>query len=264
MDLLPAQATASVKRIEALLVQAEPLLGDGSDEAAYAIRETERRYLPETVQAYLDIPPARRDETAQTMLVEQLALLERATGQRLAALAQRSQIALAANGSFLTERFGPIDSLPAPLPVEPGSDMRASDARASDTPATMVRQVIAHMQADAGPEPVALLEVAATRLAAAFPAVVSVKRAGLFGKGNVEVLTIDVPRSDDALRYVLQRDRFGVIAIVERYVRGVRLKAQMVDVSEWLSGLLEDLTSYVGRERAARDVLARAFAKEFR
>ncbi len=254
MDGLPAQAEEAVKRIEALLAQAEPLLGDGADEAAYALRETERRYLPDTVRAYLDVPPARRDATAQAMLVDQLALLERATAQRLAALAERSETALAANGSFLSERFGALESLPQAPPVDPSAA----------PPATLVRHVLDRMTADAGPDPAALLEVAATRLAAAFPAVVAVQRGGFFGKGPVESVTLTVPRADDVLRYLLARDRFGVRAAVERYVRGIRLKTLSVGIPEWTAGLLEDLTTYVQRERDARDVLAQLFAKEFR
>jgi hypothetical protein len=80
----------------------------------------------------------------------------------------------------------------------------------------------------------------------------------------VESLALDIPRAGDVLRYLLVRDRFGVRAIVERYVRGIRLKAQSVEVGEWTAGLLDDLTTYVERERAARDVLTRVFAKEFR
>jgi len=253
VDTLPAEAEAGVKRIEALLAQAEPLLGDDADEAAYALRETERRYLPDTVQAYLDIPPARRDAVAQSMLVDQLALLERATAQRLAALSERQQTALAANGSFLTERFGAIESLPEAPVIEPSSA----------PPATLVRRVLDRLN-EAGPEPASLLEVAATRLAAAFPAIVAVQRGGFFGKGPVESLALDIPRAGDVLRYLLLRDRFGVRAIVERYVRGIRLKAQTVEVAEWTAGLLEDLTTYVERERAARDVLTRLFMKELR
>jgi hypothetical protein len=251
--MLPAAAEAAVKRIETLLGQAEPLLGDGADEAGYALRETGRRYLPDTIQAYLDIPPARRDATAQSMLVDQLALLERATAQRLAALAERSEVNLAANGSFLAERFGPLESLP---------EAPALDAE-SAPPATLVRRVLDRAMSDAGDQ-VALLDVAATRLAAAFPAIVAVQRSGFFGKGPVESLALDIPRPAHLLRYVLVRDRFGVRAIVERYVRGIRLKAQTVDVGEWTAGLLEDLTTYVERERVARDVLTRVFAKEFR
>src|ERR1700738_857925 len=79
VNALPAEALALQARIESMLAQAETLLAQGgSDEAAYALRETERRYLPDTLKAYDDIPPARRDATAAEMLVEQLRLLERA------------------------------------------------------------------------------------------------------------------------------------------------------------------------------------------
>ena len=108
-----------MRRIEAMLAQAETLLArGGSDEAAYALRETERRYLPDTLDAYLSVPPARRDAAAETMLVEQLRLLERATAQRLAVLSESAEVALAANGRFLTERFGPIDALPESAPAD--------------------------------------------------------------------------------------------------------------------------------------------------
>ena len=164
------------------------------------------------------------------------------------------ETALAANGSFLSERFGALESLPQAPPVDPSAA----------PPATLVRHVLDRMTADAGPDPAALLDVAATRLAAAFPAVVAVQRGGFFGKGPVESVTLTVPRADDVLRYLLARDRFGVRAAVERYVRGIRLKTLSVGIPEWTAGLLEDLTTYVQRERDARDVLAQLFAKEFR
>jgi len=251
---LPAQAEGLVARIEALLAQAEPLLGGGaSDEAGYALRETERRYLPDTVRAFLDIPPARRDATAETMLVDQLRLLERATAQRLAALAENAEAALSTNGAFLTNRFGKLEALPEAPHVDP----------ATAPPALLVRRVLDRIGTEAGTDPLALLETAGTRLAAAFPAIVQVRRGGFLGRGPVESLVLDVPRRDDLLRYVLLRDRFGVTASVERYVRGVRLKALTVDVAEWTRGLLDDLAAYVERERDARDVLTRLFVKEY-
>jgi len=254
VSALPAEAEAVVARIEALLAQAEPLLGGGaSDEAVYALRETERRYLPDTVQAYLDIPPARRDAGAESMLIDQLKLLERATGQRLAALAENAESALSSNGAFLSERFGKLESLPEAPPVDPSSA----------PPALLVRRVLDRIGTEAGTDPVALLETAGTRLAAAFPAIVQVRRGGFLGRGPVESLVLDVPRDTDLLRYVLLRDRFGVTASVERFVRGVRLKALTVSVAEWTQGLLDDLGTYVERERDARDVLTRLFVKEY-
>src|ERR1700694_2203733 len=119
VNALRPEAGALVSRIDGMLAQAEPLLAaGGSDDAAYALRETERRYLPDTLKAYEDIPPARRDATAAEMLVAQLRLLERATAQRLAALSESAEVALAANGAFLTERFGALETLPEAPPAE--------------------------------------------------------------------------------------------------------------------------------------------------
>ncbi len=253
MNALPAEAETLVSRIESMLAQAEQLLASGgSDEAAYALRETERRYLPDTLKAYEDIPPARRDVTAAEMLVEQLRLLERATAQRLALLAETAETALAANGAFLTERFGTLDTLPetAPVVIDP----------ANAPPATLVRRVLERLEGEPGTDPIVILERAAVRLAAAFPNIVTVRRAGLLGRGPVEQVALDVPRPDDLLRYALERTRQGhVQATVTRFLRGIKNKTIAVDVGEWTQGLIADLGAYVERERGARELLTRLF-----
>lgn len=236
-----------------MLAQAETLLArGGSDEAAYALRETERRYLPDTLDAYLSVPPARRDATAETMLVEQLRLLERATAQRLAVLSESAEVALAANGRFLTERFGPVDALPESAPAD------VADT-ASATPAVLVRRVLERLEGEAGTDPIALIERAAVRLAAAFPAIATVRHAGLLGRGPVEEVVLDVPRRDDMMRYALTRTRSGIDATVIRFLRGVKNKTIRYDVGEWARALVDDLAAYVERERSARDVLDRLF-----
>ncbi|MEA2721860.1 MAG: hypothetical protein QOJ39_3724 [Candidatus Eremiobacteraeota bacterium] len=237
-----------------MLAQAETLLAQGgSDEAAYALRETERRYLPDTIRAFEDIPPARRDATAAEMLVQQLRLLERATAQRLAVLAESAQTALAANGAFLSERFGPIDALPATPPVEFVDPATAP-------PAVLVRRLLERLEADSGPNPTAILERAAVRLAAAFPAIATVRRGGFLGRGSVEEVALDVPRMGDVLRYALVRTPQGdVEPTVTRYLRGIKNKTLFVGIGEWTNGLIADLAAYVDRERGAREVLARLF-----
>ena len=254
MNALPQEAQTLVARIEAMLAQADELLAaGGSDEAAYALRETERRYLPDTLKAYEDIPPARRDATSGRMLVEQLRLLERATAQRLAVLSQSAETALAANGAFLTERFGPLDTLPeAPASVD------AVDP-ATAPPAALVRRLLERVESESGPEPGAILERAAQRLAAAFPGIATVRHGGFLGRGPVEAVALDVPRRDDLLRYALTRTRHGVEATVTRFLRGIKNKTIAVDVGEWAHALVEDLGAYVERERGAREVLERMF-----
>jgi hypothetical protein len=251
--MLPAEAEALVARIEGLLGQADALLARGQhgDEAAYALRETERRYLPDTLRAYLDIPPARRDETAREMLLEQLRLLERATAQRLAALSETAETALAANAAFLTERFGPLESLPEAPPA-------ATDAHVVST--TLVRRALERIESEAGPDPQRLLERAAERLAAVFPALAQIKRGGFLGRGPVEAFALDVPRASDVLRYGLARGPYGGIeASLTRFVRGVKLRTEACDIAEWTRGLIEDLGAYVERERSAREALNRLF-----
>ncbi|HEY6234511.1 MAG TPA: hypothetical protein VIW69_05300 [Candidatus Elarobacter sp.] len=253
MNALPAQAEALVARIETMLAQAEALIArGGSDEAAYALRETERRYLPDTLDAYLGVPPARRDATAATMLVEQLRLLERATAQRLAVLSESAEIALAANGRFLTERFGALDTLPESAPAELAEPATAA-------PAALVRRVLDRLEGEPGTDPIAVIERAAVRLSAAFPAIASVRRAGFLGRGPAEEVALAVPRRDDLLRYALTRTRSGIEATVTRFLRGVKNKTVAVDVGEWTHALIDDLAAYVERERGAREVLDRLF-----
>ena len=252
VNALPAEAETLVTRIEGLLGQAESLLASGEhgEEAAYALRETERRYLPDTLKAYLDVPPARRDATTREMLVEQLRLLERATAQRLANLAESAQTALSANGAFLTERFGALESLPE-APAVTGEHAVAT---------SLVRNVLARIESQAGPDPHALLERAATALGSAFPALAQVRRGGFLGRGPVEAFALNVPRASDVLQYALSRGSYNNIeASVTRFVRNVKLRTEICDIADWTHGLIEDLGSYVERERSARDALNRLF-----
>ena len=253
VNALPAQAEMLVARIETMLAQAEALIArGGSDEAAYALRETERRYLPDTLGAYLDVPPALRDEAAATMLVEQLRLLERATAQRLSVLAESAEHALAANGRFLAERFGALDTLPETAAAADGDP-------ASAAPSALVRRVLERLEGEAGADPIVILERAAVRLAAAFPAITTVRRAGFLGRGPVEDIALDVPRRDDLMRYVLTRTKHGIEATLSRFLRGVKNKTVAVDVGQWTRSLVDDLGAYVERERGAREVLEQLF-----
>ncbi len=244
---LPDAAVQIVAQIEAMLDEANRLIERTgiADEAAFSLKETERRYLPDTLGAYLNVPASRRDAVADTLLIDQLTLLERATAQRLAALAEAGRTALAANGAFLAERFS---DLPAAVPVQ-SQELPSATA----VPRALVSRFFSDLQAPARSDSGQFLAVAGQRFATAFPALTTVRR-GLFG-GPVKSVSIDVPRGPDVLRYTLEAERGGVAAACTKIVRGVALRTERTDVGEWMKGLFEDVGAYVERDRSARDLL---------
>lgn len=254
MMRVPDAAAQRVSRIEALLDEAERVLADSTatDEATFSLRETRRRYLPDTLRAYLDVPPSLRSERDATgrspdeLLVAQLDHLERATAQRLREVAARGAESIAANGAFLTERFGPIAELPPAVPVEP----------ATGAPLALVRSLLDGIERDAGPQPASLVALAAERFALLFPQLLTVQR-GRLGFGAVEALQLTIPAGDAALRYNLTAHRSGIEASATKVVRGVALRTETVDLDGWLRGLYEDLGAFVERDRRARETLTR-------
>lgn len=251
---VPDEAAQRVSRIEALLDEAERVLAGGTalDEASYSLRETRARYLPDTLRAYLDIPPSLRGErdasgrTPDELLIAQLDHLERATAQRLRELAARRTEGIAANGAFLTERFGPAAALPDAAPAAP----------VTSAPLALVRTFLDGIERDAGPQPAALVAVAAERFAKLVPQLVSTQR-GRMGFGAVEALQLTIPLGDRGLRYNLSAQRGGIEASVTNVVRGVALRTETVDLDAWLRGLYEDLGAFVERDRHTRDTLTR-------
>jgi len=251
MTELPEGALAAVTRIEALLDEGRRLTQgmSGLNDASYALKETERRYLPDTLAAYLDIPQSQRDAAAVDMLVGQLSLLEKATAQRLAALAEASRANLAANGAFLTERFGSEESLPDAPPAAP-----------SDGPSrTLVTRFFAQLDSAAASDPQQLVAIAADKFSALFPNLTTVRR-GLFG-GPPKSVVLDVPRGEHALRYALAFERSGVAASVTKVVRGIALRTEPCEIGEWLRGLFDDVGAYVERDRSTRELLTSFFAR---
>jgi hypothetical protein len=254
MMQLPSEATERVRRIEALLAEAEPIIarGGATDEAAFSLRETRTRYLPDTINAYLDVPPSLRREpdaggrTPDDRLIAQLEHLERAAAQRLRELGARSTDSVAANERFLTERFGAADALPPAEAVEPGTA----------PPATLVHAFFERIAAEAQGANNSLVVVAADRFAKLVPQLLSVRR-GAFGMGPVEAFSLDVPVRDFALRYSLVTRRGGIDATVTKVVRGVALRTESIDLDAWLAGLYDDLGGYIERDRRTRDTLTR-------
>ncbi len=252
MTDLPPEALAAAQRIEAMLEEARRIGGGlpGGDEASFALKETERRYLPDTLAAYLDIPASRRDAAAGEMVVGQLTLLERATAQRLATLAETSRSSLAANGAFLSERFGALDDLPE---APPGSPAAEAPSR------TLVSRFFSQLEQSAGASPAALVNVAAERFSTLLPALTTVKR-GLFG-GPARSVVLDVPHGDHVLRYALEAARSGIETSCTKVVRGIALRTERCDLGEWLHGLFDDVSAYAERDRATRELLTSFFSR---
>ena len=257
MSGLPDDASHVVSRIEALLDEANRLIERAgvTDESAFSLRETERRYLPDTLNAYLNVPPSARDAVAGSLLVEQLELLERATKQRLAALAALANSALAANGAFLNERFADVAALPAQTDERTAlpAAVPAAAAGVPSPPRALVARFFSDLQAPGRSDPTRLLQIAGQRFAAVFPALTSVRR-GPFG-GPVKSISLDVPSGASMLRYTLEAERGGVAATCTKIVRGVALRTERVELGEWMHGLLEDVGAYVERDRSARELL---------
>ena len=190
MMRVPDEAAQRVSRIEALLDEAERVLAGGNalDEASYSLRETRARYLPDTLRAYLDVPPSLRGErdasgrTPNELLIAQLDHLERATAQRLRELAARRTEGIAANGAFLTERFGPAGALPETAAV----------AAATSAPLALVRTFLDGIERDAGPQPAPSSRSRRSALRNWFRSCVSTQR-GRMGFGAVEALQLTIP-----------------------------------------------------------------------
>jgi hypothetical protein len=255
MMRVPDEAAQRVSRIEALLDEAERVLAQSNvtDEAAFSLRETRARYLPDTLRAYLDIPPSLRGErdaagrTPDELLIAQLDHLERATAQRVRDVAARGTEGIAANGAFLTERFGPAETLPEAV----------SAAATSAAPLALVRSLLDGIERDAGPQPGALVAVAAERFGSLFPQLLSVQR-GRLGFGAVEALQLTIPSGDGSdLRFNLAAHRSGIEASATKVVRGVALRTETVDLDAWLHFLYETMGAYVERDHRTRETLTR-------
>jgi hypothetical protein len=108
---MPTEAVAAVARIAELLLDTLPRVA-GQGEAEVLVRRTATAYLPDTLRAYLALPPdwaaghVFPDGTtpAQALLV-QLGALEDATRRMRDAALEQNASALLLNGRFLAERF---------------------------------------------------------------------------------------------------------------------------------------------------------------
>lgn len=249
MDL-PEPAQQCVDRIWALLDEAQALELDRipSSDDAYALRAMRERYLPETLQAYREVPAAARQvpdaagKTPDGLLMEQLTILERSAAQRLQSAAGNARTALSANGRFLAERLGSSDSLPEAPPFE---------AHSSPVHAHSFERALGI----GNKKPRELVDAVAGKLHEAFPLMTEVDR-GIFAAGPARRAIITVPLGNDRLRYTIALGRGGTIETTcAKVVRGVTIRTESVAIEDWARALFEDLTAYAKTSAHAEQTL---------
>jgi hypothetical protein len=117
---LPDELLAHLYSVRCSIAHALPWLVHGPSHEAdlYTVRETVRRYLPDTLTHYYALPLELRaghagkdGKTARQLLGEQLALLDEEMLQIASRAASPDVQALRANGRFLEARFGRHDVL---------------------------------------------------------------------------------------------------------------------------------------------------------
>jgi hypothetical protein len=112
--LLNPDAYALVASISSSIVSILPNVSKTSiaDEQLFTVRQTALQYLPQTLQNYLNLPPAFRNvqplesgKTAKAVLMEQLTLLDRKMKEIVSNVVNNDSQALLANGTFLAEKL---------------------------------------------------------------------------------------------------------------------------------------------------------------
>ena len=117
-----------------------------------------------------------------------------------------------------------------------------------------VDAIAAALRADAA-ESAVLLDVVATKLADALPALTEVTRRGLFGRGRKHVHSLQVTLGDR--RFTLKRERHGVAATVTHVVHGITLSTEQVEPDRWLHELAQGLAHLAATQMRARQALDR-------
>ena len=183
------EATACVRRIEALLAEAEPIVarGGATDEASFSLRETRTRYLPDTINAYLNVPPSLRsqpDGGGNPRPSGSSRSWSTSSGRPRSA--SRTGGAQHRGGRGRTNGSSPTASAPPSLP--PAEPVPTGSA----PPATLVHAFFDRIAGEARGANAPLVVVAAQRFGALVPQLLTLRR-GAFGMGPVEAFSLDIP-----------------------------------------------------------------------
>jgi hypothetical protein len=214
----------------------------------YGIQETCRDYLPQTIARYLSVPeplrsiPDENNCSPQSMLLEQLSVVFRATTGYLEALAAHSRSAQAAQGHFLHERFN-----------DRSTEITSTDN--ATLPMTASRRFIERI-IDNTASPADIVAIAAQRLSHMLPQCTRIERGGLLGIGAIKAVHVTIPGGDgSAFRYTLAMSNGVVMTTCTQIVRNVPLKTISTRHDEWLTALHEELISYARQNADVRNFL---------
>lgn len=95
------------------------------------------------------------------------------------------------------------------------------------------------------------VESLSAKLEQSFPARCRVQRAGLFGKGSVREVSVDIGDS----RYELMHDDGVITALRSSVVRGITVKRDKLGLDEWIDSLAADVVAEADRSERGRLVL---------
>jgi hypothetical protein len=111
---VPKEVMDLVQSIKTSIVEVLPQIVDlsGSDYNIFLIKQTALDYLPESLQNYLNLPPAyanlrpvKDGKTSKQLLIEQLSLLDSEMKEVVQAIYSNDTQKLMAQGQFLKEKF---------------------------------------------------------------------------------------------------------------------------------------------------------------
>lgn len=254
---LPAEARMLLARIEAHLHEARPLLataGENSD--AFALSETQQRYLPETIALFLAVPPSQRDvmdaqgESAKTQLTASLAILEQATLAHLQSLAAAKRNAAEMNQQFLAQRFSGVAA------VESVANMLPGDV-AAEPSSYLIESLFRQASNEAAGDQQQLLSAIAAKFTEAFPRITRVERR-LFSRA-IKRVEIEVPSAKGGARYMLTATRYGFEATVATTVRGIALKTETLPTQRWIATVIDHLTEFTSKNQESESRLRELF-----
>jgi hypothetical protein len=112
--------------------------------------------------------------------------------------------------------------------------------------------VAAYLRADTGDLRV-FVEALTSKLEQSFPGRCRVRRAGLFGKGSVRQISVEVGEG----RYQLTHAGGAVVTRRSSVVRGISLKSDELALDEWLDSLAAEVVAEAGRSERGRLALER-------